>query len=207
MSTARTPTPDAPDGLRARKKAQRRDALIDASHALVLERGLDAVTVEMICDAVGVSPRTFFNYFESKTDAVLGVQPWALDPAVDAEFAAGGPSGHQLTDCAAVVASILTDSPLDHARMATVMELARREPGLVVRQMAWLEEHRSAVEALVARRTGSVRPGPREATTAAFIMFLTRSACLHWAAAEHTDHPVSFLPAAIADVRALTTDA
>jgi AcrR family transcriptional regulator len=51
--------------------------------ALALEHGLDNVTVEMICDASGVSPRTFFNYFGAKDNAILGT----FVPVVDEEKA------------------------------------------------------------------------------------------------------------------------
>ncbi len=59
-------------GLRARKARETRRALEAATLALVMEQGFENTTVEQIADRAFVSPRTFFNYFSSKEDAVLG---------------------------------------------------------------------------------------------------------------------------------------
>jgi AcrR family transcriptional regulator len=61
----------AAPGLRERKKAETRAALRAAAMRLFLENGPAAVTVSDICEAAGVSARTFFNYFEAKEDALL----------------------------------------------------------------------------------------------------------------------------------------
>ncbi|MEV6824857.1 TetR/AcrR family transcriptional regulator [Amycolatopsis sp. NPDC051102] len=59
--------------LRERKKREARRALAQAALRLTLERGLENVRVEDIANEVGVSPRTFNNYFSSKEQAVCAV--------------------------------------------------------------------------------------------------------------------------------------
>lgn len=195
--------PTAPIGLRERKKAARRAALVSASHDLVCELGLDAVTVDMICDRVGVSQRTFFNYFDSKVDAVLGITPWVVDPEAAERFAAGGPTGTLLLDCAALASGQLTDFPIDLDRMGQIMVLVQREPQLLVRQMAWFEERCGLIEGLVARRNGASEAGPAEKSTAMVVMLIVRSTLTHWAGAGRTEPPVTYLPVVVAELRAL----
>jgi AcrR family transcriptional regulator len=58
-------------GLRQRKKAATRVALSHAAWSLMIERGLEQVTPDMIAEAADVSPRTFRNYFASREEALL----------------------------------------------------------------------------------------------------------------------------------------
>ena len=164
-----------PAGLRERKKVARRLALIDATHALVERDGLEGATVEAICAYAGVSTRTFFNYFESKDDAVLGIAPWALDPSVGDAFAAGGPTGRLMTDLEYVVTNLLDAPMIGRARIEAAMALARRDPRLLVRMMAWMEQNRGEVEALVRRRLGPDAPPHRLELVGILVMVIVRA--------------------------------
>ena len=88
--------------LRERRRRDTARALSQACRSLTLTRGFAGFTVEEACAEVGVSRRTFFNYFESKDHAVLGYT--SSDPrlqALDDSFLAG--DGELLEDFATLL--------------------------------------------------------------------------------------------------------
>jgi AcrR family transcriptional regulator len=71
-------------GLRERKRTETRSKLETAAVTLVLRDGLEHATLDAICEAADVSNRTFFNYFESKEDAITGAKyAHITDEAID----------------------------------------------------------------------------------------------------------------------------
>jgi AcrR family transcriptional regulator len=141
------------EGLRARKKAETRRALASAALRLADELGPDGVTVETIAEAAGVSPRTFFNYFPSKEDAICGS---TLDR-----------SAAMLAD---LIARPETETPLDAMRATTLAagrrlendsdehmrrrHLFQRHPALAARQAAGFAKVERGLVEEIARRTG-----------------------------------------------------
>lgn len=68
--------------LRERRRERTWNAIHQASVDLVRQKGLKKTTTDEIAEIAGISPRTFFNYFATKEDAVLGLR----EPVVSAEI-------------------------------------------------------------------------------------------------------------------------
>ncbi|MBE3639043.1 TetR/AcrR family transcriptional regulator [Mangrovicoccus algicola] len=61
--------------LRERRRRETAREIQLATLRLAAERGLERVTTEAIAEAVGISPRTFFNYYTNKESASVGHPP------------------------------------------------------------------------------------------------------------------------------------
>lgn len=72
-----------PTGLREIKKTETRRAIAAAALELALETGPANVTVDDIAAAAHVSPRTVFNYFGTKDEAILGLSPQSRSETVE----------------------------------------------------------------------------------------------------------------------------
>lgn len=200
------PSSTPPPNARARQKRERRLALIEAAQRLVGERGLDDVTVEEISSAAGLSTRTFFNYFDSKDDAVLGIQEIELDAEVRAQFVAGGPSGRLMTDLETLVAGFLTNAAPNIEQGERAMRLMVSEPRLVQRHIAWHQRVISELEELLGERR-KARPSPVDDDTIGMVAgLLMRASALAWARSGYEGDAVAHLPEAVAQLRLLLDD-
>lgn len=63
---------NASGGLRQRTRDAVRQQIADVAMVIFDEQGFDETTVEEIASAVDISPRSFFRYFPSKEEVVLG---------------------------------------------------------------------------------------------------------------------------------------
>jgi len=140
-------------GLRERKKQATWAELSAAALRLAADHGPEGVTVEQISEAAGVSPRTFFNYFRSKEDAILGTDPDRAAALVArlAERPADEPPLEALRVVLAGLAAALADDP--HAWRLR-MRLVREHQSLLPRYLAGLVELERTLTGAMAQRLG-----------------------------------------------------
>jgi len=143
----------APSTLRERKKAATREALQSAALRLAVRDGLDALTVEAIAEAVDVSPRTFFNYFGSKEEALLPsdeARHVELQQAITAR-----PADEPPLEALHAVIRALAVRISDRREETTLrMQLVRENPSLLPRHLANFATFERVLVEAIAARTG-----------------------------------------------------
>ena len=144
---------------RERKKQATWTALHDAALSLVEERGLAGVTVEDITDRADVALRTFFNYFPSKEDAVIGRDPDFVEGLVAA--LRGRPADESSFDS---IRCVLVESfaarAFERKRLARRIRVVKAEPHLSSRMAAQFEQLDQSLAAELAARRGHLTEGP-----------------------------------------------
>ncbi|MFD3686460.1 TetR/AcrR family transcriptional regulator [Nocardiopsis sp. NPDC058631] len=176
-------------GLRERKKKATRRALQEAGIRLTLERGLENVTVEEIAVEADVSTRTFFNYFATKEEALLGDIPATPDEQVRQEFVDGGPTGDFVEDLITVLITFLgstEDLATQRADILLRKKLTEREPQLVRGMLARFHNVELELAGAIAERTGAATEDDRPQLLAAASMAVMRHTMkrLHYSEAE-----------------------
>ncbi|GAA2040705.1 TetR/AcrR family transcriptional regulator [Nocardiopsis rhodophaea] len=150
-----TTVDDAPGlGLRERKKARTREALVEAALRLYSRKGFAATTTEEIAAAADVSQRTLFRYFPSKEEVLLSLQD-DIEETFQAKLAAR-PEPESPYDA---LVNALTDTwrELDeHAVVAhqTLIQLCGDSPQLLAAYLRRSSEHQERAVSLLARRSG-----------------------------------------------------
>lgn len=171
-------------GLRERKKLATRRRLKRAAVRLALEGGLERLTIEAISEAADVSPRTFFNYFSCKEEALIG-QSAAVEAELHETILARPRSEEPLRTLRNAVtgseflraANAQREEALEHQR------LVREYPSLLPRQLAKYAAYERTLTGAMAERLG-VDPDrdPRPALLAAVTVAVIRVATQGWTA-------------------------
>ncbi len=143
-------------GLRERKRRATRRAILLAALQLVSERGLEATTVDEISRLADVSPRTFFNYFPSKEEALAGEAPrMPSDEAVARFVDARGPL---LEDLGHLFDASVDDAVHDAEMIAARKEVFQRYPHITAMRMEHFRHFESDLIEVVQRRLAAEHP-------------------------------------------------
>lgn len=125
-----TVSPVAPSSsLRERRRRETARTIQLVTVRLGCAHGLDNVTIEMISAEAGISPRTFFNYYAYKEQAVW-CDPPEFDPDSVAAFAEG--TGSFMADLETLLVGHLSQLEPDRDLFAGIRTLAEQNPKLLV---------------------------------------------------------------------------
>ena len=166
-------------GLRERKKFQTYRRLATVARELAVERGLEAVTVEDIAAAADVSPRTFFNYFDNKEDAMVGVDPAALDD-LRQQLVDRPPKESPVRALRAVLAPSSEEFAEVAYRWTMRTQLVCRYPRLTPRHLAGLAKVEQALTSALAGRLGTAEDDPYPTLVVASVVGALRATLSWW---------------------------
>jgi len=137
------------EGLRARKQRETRNAIHRAAVDLALAHGPDGATVAAISERAGISVRTFFNYYPSKEDAIVGLHEGLPSDAELDEFRTAA-SDDLIGDLSRLLLGVFT--PDDDDLVSLRRALIGQHPHLIQRQWARMHGVEQRTAGAVAER-------------------------------------------------------
>lgn len=165
--------------LRDRRRAATRQEIHEAAVALVLQRGANHVTVEDIASAAGVSPRTFFNYFPAKRDALV-IGPRRLDSGAVTEFVTG--TGTLAADLRSLLVGYAETSQRKPEELQRVRQLVAADPELWSVMCQRYADLEADLAAALSQRAGVAADDFAVVATAAMATTLLKRSVRHWIA-------------------------
>lgn len=129
-------------------------AIEEAALDLALDRGYERLTVDLICEAVGISQRTFFNHFPTKEDALLGQERPRIDERAARRFIVG--TGPLLSEALGLIAPPAGGVPV--SRLPDRMRVISSSPALLSAHLGRIAAIDAEVRELVVLRLGHQAP-------------------------------------------------
>lgn len=164
--------------LRERKKDATRRALAERALDLARRRGYTGFTIAELVADVGVSRRTFSNYFASKAECIAAVTDGWLDDVLDAIRRA--PAAASLLDV--LQTGLLAVAQDGAERWGVLQDVANTAPELQAQVLAGDEVVADLVTDEVARRTTLAPEDIRVRMLAVFAVTAGREVLTRWAA-------------------------
>lgn len=137
---------------------ERREAtaarLLQTCRRLTLERGFSGFTIDEACVETGISRRSFFNYYPSKEEAVLGIVEEDELIRFAERFLDRGSRGWGavVDDLIELTSAFASTAGLSAEGHADLMAILAREPRLLARVIGQSHEREGALLALIVQR-------------------------------------------------------
>ncbi len=137
----------------SRRREQTRARLLDAAHEVFAEVGMDAASVEMICERAGFTRGAFYSNFESKNELFLALITQLAEEKLDeVAVRVQGLAPDTVTDMSDLVRQVSGASLGERMEPQLISEIrtqALRDPSLAAAYLAWQGAMRSRVEDII----------------------------------------------------------
>jgi AcrR family transcriptional regulator len=184
----------ASNGLRERARRAVQAELAEAAQELFLAQGYEATTIDQIADTAGISKRSFFRYFASKEDVVIGKYDLHGDDLVAA--LSDRPLDEPVWDALRRTFDVVVDYYADRHRRdraAVMQSIVASSPSLSARYLEKLQRNQDRLSDTLRKRAArrGEKAGGNEALARAIVG--SAYACLIAAmrAALSSDDPLS----------------
>ena len=138
----------------SRRREQTRARLLAAAHEIFGEVGMDAASVEMICERAGFTRGAFYSNFESKDELFLALITQLASAKLDeVAVRVRDLAPDPIVDVRGLVRQVVGASISERMEPQLVSEIrtqALRDPKLAPAYLAWQEVLRSRIEGIIA---------------------------------------------------------
>jgi AcrR family transcriptional regulator len=198
-------TETSPLPIRERTRRLAQTELTSVAQDLFVAQGYDGTTVDQIAAAAGMSKRTFFRYFPSKDDLVIGKYDLFADRM--AEALDERPTDEPIWESLRRVFDITLDYVQDdyqRARNEAMDEIVRSTPQLYAR---YLEKMQRVQQLLIGRVAGRLNVGddnpsdPRPAAIVGAAFACMQAARQAWFASDRSDTFSDYLDTAMKTIQ------
>lgn len=198
---------DTPTPIRERTRRLAQTELTSVAQDLFLEHGYEATTVDQIASAAGMSKRTFFRYFPSKDDLVIGKYDLFGDRMADALD--DRPTNESVWTSLRRVFDITLDYVRDdhqRARNDAMERIVQTTPQLTARYLEKMQRLQGLLTGRVAERLGLAdKPDdPRPAAIVGAAFACMQSARLAWLDSDQTEPYETYLDRAMGALHTTT---
>ncbi|WFP17135.1 TetR/AcrR family transcriptional regulator [Citricoccus muralis] len=173
-----------------RREQQRQATLLalhEAAVAQVTEQGYEAATITSISDAAGVSRRTFFNYYATKDEAILGVLEPSVPPQVLEKFLEEIAVERALGPVVRLLMSVMSSSRVGGETRQDLMSLAGLAPSLSHTLKRYAVRAEDVISEVLVEHLAHQDGEPRTTPDVAHAMVMIAGTALRFAYAKNPD--------------------